>query len=229
MTKLRPFFTYYGGKYRIALRYPEPMHRVLIEPFCGSAGYAVRYPARDVRLYDANPVIVAVWNYLISVQESEIASLPEIFHDVRTLSIAQEAKWLIGFWLNKGTASPCNRPSKWMLSGVRPHSHWGAQIKHRIASQLKHIRHWRCSLSDYIAIPNQRATWLIDPPYCGAAGRHYVFSEIDYSKLAAWCKSRDGQAIVCEQQDARWLPFRPFCDAKTSRGSIKEVIWHRSL
>ena len=37
-TKLKPFFTYYGGKYRAAPKYPEPVHGSIVEPFAGSAG-----------------------------------------------------------------------------------------------------------------------------------------------------------------------------------------------
>jgi hypothetical protein len=34
------------------------------------------------------------------------------------LDVPQEAKWLIGFWLNKGTTSPCNIPGKWTSKEV---------------------------------------------------------------------------------------------------------------
>jgi site-specific DNA-adenine methylase len=49
---LRPFFTYTGGKYRLAPRYPEPRHNLIIEPFAGSAGYSLRHPEREVLLID---------------------------------------------------------------------------------------------------------------------------------------------------------------------------------
>jgi len=41
---LRPFWRYYGGKWRAAPRYPAPRHDLIIEPFAGAAGYAMRYP-----------------------------------------------------------------------------------------------------------------------------------------------------------------------------------------
>lgn len=47
MNKLKPFFTYFGGKYRIAPRYPKPQYNTIIEPFAGSAGYSLRYPERE--------------------------------------------------------------------------------------------------------------------------------------------------------------------------------------
>jgi site-specific DNA-adenine methylase len=229
--RLKPFFTYYGGKYRIAPRYPKPEYSRIIEPFCGSAGYALTHNRKTVQLYDLNERIVGTWKYLISVSEKEILSLPEVFEDVRHLKIAQESKWLIGYWCNKGSCEPRNMPSTWMKSGVRPNSQWGPAIKERIASQLKDIRHWTCELKDYNSLENNLpSTWFIDPPYSAKAGRLYTYSEIDYEILAEWCKRRRGQSIVCEMQGALWLPFKPFYIAKGLEGpkgkkQIKEVIW----
>ena len=52
MTSLRPFWAYYGGKWRAAPRYPRPMHDTIIEPFAGAAGYSLRYPDRNVVLVE---------------------------------------------------------------------------------------------------------------------------------------------------------------------------------
>lgn len=227
---MKLFFTYYGGKYRIALHYPPPQHDTIIEPFAGSAGYAVRYPNRKVQLVDKNPRIVGVWKYLIKVKEREVLSLPEIFDDVRNIDVCEEAKWLIGFWCNKGSCEPRNKPSTWMKSGIRPNSQWGPAIKQRIASQLKEIRHWRASLGCFTEIENKRATWFVDPPYSSAAGRLYTYSDVDYALLAKWCRERKGQSIVCEMEGATWLPFKDFRVAKGLEGPkgkkiIKEVVW----
>src|ERR1700677_4867140 len=106
---LRPFFTYYGGKYRIGPKYPKPLHDTIIEPFAGSAGYSLRHPEKQVILYDMNPRIVATWQYLLKTTEKDIYSLPEIFDDLREVkNINQEAKWLIGWWCNKGSCEPRN-------------------------------------------------------------------------------------------------------------------------
>ncbi len=227
---MKLFFTYYGGKYRIAPRYPKPKHDTIIEPFAGSAGYSIRYPHKKIKLLDINPRIIGTWQYLIKVKEREILALPEVFEDVRELNICQEAKWLAGFWCNKGSAEPRNKPSTWMKSGVHPNSQWGAAIKHRIASQLKDIRHWEASLGSFQDIKNEKATWFIDPPYSAVAGRHYTYNEIDYENLAEWSRNRKGQKIVCEMQGANWLPFETFHTAKALEGprggkKIKEVVW----
>lgn len=226
---LKPFFTYYGGKYRLAPKYPKPMFDAIIEPFAGSAGYSLRYSHKQILLCDKSETIVGLWQYLISVTENEILSLPLEITDLRLMSIPQEQRWLIGFWVNKGGISPKNMPSAWMRSGVRPKSYWGEEIRHRIASQLKYIRHWKAILGDYGSLENSSSTWFIDPPY-HASGRHYEHSVIDYEKLASWCLERRGQVIVCEQEPADWLPFDKFYDAKGLEGTrgkkvSKEVVW----
>lgn len=227
---MKLFFTYYGGKYRIAPRYPKPKYETIIEPFAGSAGYSIRHHAKNVKLFDLNERVCGVWDFLIHAKSKEIMLLPEIFDDVRELKINQEAKWLIGYWCNKGSCEPRNKPSTWMKSGVRPDSQWGTAIKIRIASQLENIRHWTCEQKSYEHIENVNATWFIDPPYSAEAGRLYTYNAIDYSSLAKWSKERKGQKIVCEMEGADWLPFEKFHTAKGLEGpkgkkKIKEVIW----
>jgi hypothetical protein len=99
----------------------------------------------------------------------------------------------------------------------------------RIAAQVTGIRHWTITQSSYAHIPNQVATWFIDPPY-QVAGRAYKFHDINYSNLGDWCKTRLGQVIVCENAGANWLLFSPFRTIKGlegRRGGKKsvEVIW----
>ena len=53
---------------------------------------------------------------------------------------------------------------------------------------------------------------------------------MDYGQLSSWCKNRKGQVIVCEQEGAEWLSFRPFRTIKTTEGKHgkskgNEVIW----
>src|SRR5438876_6106842 len=119
MTKLKPFFSYYGGKYRIAKFYLKPLYDTIIEPFCGSAGYSLNYSNLKIKLYDVSDFICGLWSYLIKVKESEILLLPnEIIH-LDCIQLLQEQKWLIGFWLNKGNTGPCKQPSKWMREQTR--------------------------------------------------------------------------------------------------------------
>src|SRR5262245_51272631 len=101
--KIEPFFSYYGSKHSFAWRYPAPHYDTIVEAFAGSAAYSLHYCDRKVILYDVDPVIAGLWNYLIHVKRSEILSLPgcEDLRDLPDRKIPQEAKWLIGFWLSK--------------------------------------------------------------------------------------------------------------------------------
>lgn len=230
MVKLYPFFCYYGGKWRAAPHYPKPNFELIIEPFAGAAGYSTRYPDHKVVLIDKDPTLVGLWKYLIKVSKQEILSLPTVIPStVDALPINQEAKWLIGFWCNKGSSGPANQPSSWMKSQARPNSYWGENIRNRIAYQVEHIKHWKAMEMDYINIQNQPATWFVDPPY-EVAGQHYRCKFKDYNNLANWCKTREGQVLVCEQQGAEWLPFQPFKTIQTTPGKngktkSNEVIW----
>lgn len=231
---LMPFFTYFGGKYRTAPRYPEPRYATIIEPFAGSAGYATRYHQRKVLLFDLDPIVAGTWEYLIGVSPDEIRRLPlwdETWDNVDELDLPQEARWLIGWWLNKGTSSPRKSPTTRMRSGCRPKSHWGPVIRERIATQVDAIRHWEIRCASYEEVPNAEASWFIDPPY-QEAGCSYRCGpdDIDFTHLAGWCRERIGQVTVCESEGADWLPFRQWIEAKAMngigrRGRSTEVAW----
>ncbi|WP_436528643.1 hypothetical protein [Actinoplanes sp. HUAS TT8] len=230
--QLRPFFGYFGGKWRDAVKnYPEPKYDTIVEPFAGSAGYAMRYPSRKIILCEIDPILAGIWKYLINVDPTEILSIPDIGPDgsVDDLKVCEEAKWLVGFWLNRGAASPRRSPSRWMRDGIRPGSFWGERVKQTIAAQVGAIRHWQVIDGGYSSLPPlHAATWFIDPPY-ETAGKNYRFGseQINYAELAEWCKSRPGQVIVCENEGATWLPFRSLADVKTTRANSrsKEVVW----
>ncbi len=231
MPLLRPFFTFYGGKYRAAPKYPAPLHPVIVEPFAGSAGYAMRYPERQVVLVERDPVIAALWKWLTVVPADRVRALPLEITDVRLLPVEPEAKSLIGFWLNKGTTRPSMTPSAWMRKGRLSEGYWGESIRERVASQVDAIRHWTVIEGDYTAAGDREGTWFIDPPY-QLAGTHYRYGAkgVDFTALGTWCRSRQGQVIVCENEGAKWLPFRPFLHVKANEskhgGKVsKEAIW----
>ena len=234
-TRLRPFFGFYGGKWRDTPRYyPEPIYDTIVEPFAGSAGYALRYPDRRVVLCEIDPILAGVWEYLIEVSPDEIVKIPDLEpgQSVDDLAIPEEARWLVGMWLNRGTARPRKRPSKWMREGIRPGSFWGDRVRNTIASQVEAIRHWEIHNCSYEDCPvTDTATWFIDPPYQDA-GKHYRFGseQLNYQELAAWCRARSGQVIVCENEGAEWLPFRGLAAVKTTRAKrrSKEVLWVKS-
>jgi hypothetical protein len=229
---IRPFFGYYGGKWRDALKhYPEPTFDTIVEPFAGSAGYSLRYASRKIVLCEIDPVLFSVWSYLIGVKPREILSIPDfpLGGSVDDLAVCQEARWLIGFWLNRGAASPRKSPSRWMRDGIRPGSFWGERVRQTIASQVDAIRHWKVYNCSYATCPISRpATWFVDPPY-ERAGQHYKFGSksIDYLDLGHWCRTRPGQVIVCENAGADWLPFKGLAEVKSTRSDrrSREVCW----
>ena len=233
MNVMKPFFTYFGGKYRAAPRYPSPTRKTIVEPFAGAAGYSLRHWRHDVVLCDLDEVVAGTWEYLIRVSTEEVLSLPLYdgsWNTLDDLTLPQEQKWLIGWWLNKGTSSPCKTPSKWMReSDNLGENYWGPGVRARIARQVEFIRHWKVIHGSYEDLPNWEATWFIDPPY-QVAGRSYKQNSIDFPSLGDWCQRREGQAIVCENAGADWLPFEDFRNIKGTAGKgrtgvSKEVIY----
>jgi hypothetical protein len=231
---LRPFFSYFGGKWRVAPRYPPPVHTTICEPFAGSAGYALRYPDRRVVLHDLDPIICRVWAYLIAAQPADLLALPDLLPGQTTADLHDvdpAARDLIGFWLNKGTVSPCRSPSKWMRNAKPGAGWWGPGVRQRLASQVPTIRHWRVTCGPYTECVDAAATWFIDPPYQVAGHRYRHGSRgIDYPSLSQWCRNRTGQVIVCENDGADWLPFQPFASIKATHGrgrtgTSSEVVW----
>lgn len=231
---LRPFFGYHGGKWRDTPRhYPAPLHDTVVEPFAGSAGYSVRFRWKKVVLCELDPIVAGVWRFLKRAKPEDILSLPDLEPEesVDDLEIEDEAKWLIGFWLNRGVASPRKSPSRWMRERIRPGSFWGERVRNTIASQLHHLERWEIHECSYQECPvTGEATWFIDPPYF-ATGTNYRHdcSQIDYDHLARWCASRRGQVIVCENEGASWLDFEPLGHSRTTRRGCTsaEVWWYR--
>ena len=219
---LRPFFTFYGGKWRAAPFCEPPVHDTIVEPFAGSAGYSLRYPSRKVVLVERDPLIAATWRYLLRVSRAEVLGLPDIQMDqtVMDLPVCEEARLLIGWWLNGGSAQPKKSPGSWMRRKIENGGagwttgtgqlSWGGRVRARIAGQLDAIRHWTLIEGSYESAPAIKATWFIDPPY-QVAGKHYRFgpSGLNYTALGTWSVGRQGQVMVFENVGASWLPFRP--------------------
>jgi hypothetical protein len=231
---LKPFFTYTGGKYRLAPRYPTPTHDTIVEPFAGSAGYSLRHHDKDVILIDLDPDVATLWEYLIAASPSDILSLPLhddlIWGSTDNLSwLSKGEKMLIRGWLNKGTFG--KTPSAWMRSGEFDTQFWGEAIRQRVATQVPKIKHWKVIHGTYAEAPDIAATWFIDPPY-EVAGVTYDYGSgpIDFPALGDWCRSRQGQVVVCENVGAQWLPFRPFASAHAMFGTRRsgrsaEAVW----
>lgn len=234
---LAPFWRYYGGKNRASVLYPAPEHDTVVEPFAGAAGYSCRYHTKQVILVDRSPVIAGIWRYLIAATEREVLSLPDLDEggsvDDLPSWVPQEARWLVGFWCNTGAVTPRKTQSARNREYGQDAPNWGGwgyKARQRIARQVSKIRHWRIIEGEYTDAPDVEATWHIDPPYNNKAGRYYPHQPSSFSALGQWCRSRRGLAMVCENEGARWLPFRPLATIKSNEGkhggtTSSEVIW----
>jgi hypothetical protein len=224
--ELKPFLPFYGSKYRDAKRYPSPRGSVC-EPFAGSAGYSTYFNPRSVTLVDVDPILVGVWSYLIHVTPAEVLALPDLAvgESVDSLRVPQEARWLIGFWLNRGSAQPKKTRTAFSTRTERSQLVWGLRARERIAAQVDHIRHWRVIEGSYETAPRDAGTYFVDPPYVekGKYYRHRLSKE-DYPRLAGWCLDLPGDVVVCEQHGANWLPFEPLATIKSTRGTSAEVV-----
>lgn len=212
-------FSYYGSKSKIIRLYPKPKHNLIIEPFAGSARYALEYWERDVILIDKFHKIIKIWNYLKQASVNDILSLPDISIEKekipKTLSLPEQ--WLIGFCVGGGSPRPATMAHKY--------NNW-KQDKIKIANNLSKIRHWNFIQGDYHCVKNVEATWYIDPPYIDG-GHKYNFSNkhIDFASLSDWSKERNGQVIVCENGDADWLPFIRLGKLNGTFNCKAEVFW----
>jgi hypothetical protein len=224
---VRPFFPYYGSKWNIARYYPAPEHELVVEPFAGGVGYATFYGAKRAHLYDADPIVAGVWAYLMRTTPSEILALPElpeVGDSVGNYDLPQEAKWLIGFWLNRGSATPKKSRTAYSARTDRAQLNWSRRAKERIASQLHMIEGWRVTNAPFDQAEDEEATWFVDPPY-GDKGRFYRVPFQDFDRLGRWCRTRRGLMIACEGPGATWLPFSALGSFKSTRGRATEVAY----
>lgn len=216
-------WSYYGSKSKVVDFYPPPKYGKIIEPFAGSARYSLKFFDRDVLLMDKFEYIARLWKWLQLCSEKDILSLPEPKggEDIRSYSFdCEEAQMLMRYMIGGGLSAP-----QWIVSSFRDEDDI-KRYKKQIASQLFKIKHWRIVCGSYEELENEEATWFIDPPYFDG-GHKYIESNknIDYSKLAAWCKSRNGHIIVCENTKADWLPFKAMKDLSGVYQTTTEAIW----
>lgn len=69
---MRPFFCFYGGKWRSAPHYQQPEFPLIIEPFAGAAGYSTRHYKHDILLVEKDIKIYLLWDFLINAEKKDI-------------------------------------------------------------------------------------------------------------------------------------------------------------
>jgi hypothetical protein len=231
-TRLPPFFNWFSSKNKLAQYYPAPKHGKLVESHCGGAGYACNNHELDVLLCDVDPRVTTVWQYLINASQHDILSLPllRVGQSIDEFALAPEERLFLSCCVN---TSPFRRTLTSWQNGQNT-GLWGEVKRARVAANIEFIRHWRVIYASYDKLPNERATWFVDPLYRGME-HHFAISRkhpTDYSHLAEWCRYRNGQVIVCERASATWLPFRPLGSSAVQgglltqhRGTCTEGVW----
>lgn len=216
-------FYYYGRKEKVFRYYPKPKCDTIIEPFAGSAVYSLKNYEKNVIILDKDERIINIWNYLKGATSDEILSLPLIYkgqtlNDPEFEGLTLVQKDLISFFSNPSSAQPKRSVGKFNI--------WHEKNRKRLSEDVNKIKHWEIILGDYHDIPNQKATWFIDPPYQGNGGKYYKHGNknIDYVELADWVRNRNGQVIVCENSEANWLPFTPLKKLQGQRRKTFEVF-----
>jgi len=227
-------FAYYGAKHRLAPHYPPPRYNTIIEPFAGSAAYSIRWATDSTKviLYEADEQVVELWHRVQNITPKQLDEITEhIANDIHTTDPLVAAL---------GGGSGLHATLSGLTRKITPRMREGwPNIRRRIERSTNRIKNWEINHGSYEQAPNIEATWFIDPPYqlliinptrtlqdqSGNAYR-YGQSTINYAQLAAWCKTRQGQTIVCEQQPAAWLPFKPFKPQRNAQTIERtEVIW----
>lgn len=218
-------FFYYGGKRQMARRYTAPCYPLVVEPFAGAAGYSMRHihEVERVLLLEKDERVVELWRRLLASSPAELRDLPVPPPGADTddflYMTAAASNAIANCWRMKVTER-MPRAIRAMLRSV------ARQLP--LVQPKVEIVH-----GDYTDAPDEEATWFIDPPYQvnGSTSAKTWFPQgmgyargctsetIDYAALADWCRSRRGQVIVCEQEGATWLPFRPL------RGGLREAVW----
>lgn len=216
-------FYYYGRKKQLAKHYPPPTHPHTIEPFAGAAAYSLHnnHWQNEVTLIEKDPQVAQIWNWLINdATPQSITALPTLKVGERTSSFLHIIH------------AASKQAFAYKTIKVTPVIERNWEVSKRVMAQNVHkVKHWKILNQDYTAAPNLQATWFIDPPYKGPPGQgyHHGSDDLDYTQLANWILSRQGQVIACEGPYGDYLPFTPLITLTGVAGKqSQEVIYLRN-
>ena len=232
MSRFKSMFSYYGGKSKIAHLYPPPECDTIIEPFAGGAGYSLLYPERQVILVEKNPAIAAVWRYLLETSlETVLRDVPPDVRRGTRVSTLLAPGSPGGLAALLASAASVGEAGSYCYAD-RAVTAFGEKSWPRLRERLKHfhprIQHWKLIEGDYAEAPDVEATWFVDPPYQGRLGDRYFCKNVDYKALAQWVQGRKGQVVVCENEGATWMKFKPVKAVRNLKNRSVEVAWCRS-
>ncbi len=215
-------FYYYGRKKQIARHYPNPAFETIVEPFAGSAAYALYGDnwKSEVILIEKDPRVAAIWQWLIEcATPDQITALPD-------LKVGEKSSEFLHI-----VHAATKQAFKYKTIKVTPVLERNWEISKRVmAANLYKVKHWKIICADYANAPDIEATWFIDPPYKSHPGTGYEHGSgsIDYPQLAMWAQRRVGEVIFCEGSYGDYLPFRPLLSLPGVAGKRSdEVIFYR--
>lgn len=176
-------------------------------------------------MFDKYEKVYLTWKYLIESSIEDINRLPDLVEGLNldTINISPEEKSLLGFYANPASAVPKKTVTK------RGEKSWSRHKKF-LLDNIHKIKHWKIYNDVYQNIPNEIATYYIDPPY-QFGGQYYHSSSsnklINYDELRDWSLSRKGEIIVCENSKANWMDFKPLVELKGQLYTTMEVIFYQ--
>jgi site-specific DNA-adenine methylase len=215
-----PMFKWFGSKWMSSRLLPPPKHPTIIEPYAGGAGYSLRHSSKQVILWDDDPNLQVLWQWLIQAKESDIREIPINIPegtDIRTLGLSVGQAMLMKHWQRTNSCGDTWTTSPW---GSLP-GQWTANTRARVASEVGSISHWKFQKPDW----NTPATFFLDPPYLYNYRYRTGFPDFNHSKLALTVRTMPAtsQVIVCEavcpktERVPDYLPFEYWADRITSR------------
>jgi len=229
-------FYYYGGKVRLASKYPEPNYDRIIEPFAGAAGYSMYWLSKKknlkTTLIEKDSRVVELWHRLLAMSSQEILSI----------SMPKAGEWTEDFLFMTVAASNALGRQKGYSFSQRAAEECTGMLR-RIARLVDICRNRVTVIQgNYQIAPIEAATYFIDPPYqtpkklnnkktSNPKGQGYAkdcqATDLDFSKLSSWCQALPGQVIVCEMYGADWLPFIPLTKQTQNSQGVEygEVVW----
>ncbi len=154
MVYTRTMFNYFGSKRRLAKTYQPPKHDLIVEPFGGSAQYAVAWlverPSLRAIVFDTDPLVIASWRRMLAATPAEILAWPVPEDGDATRDYIDQANYSGGFCPTVTGRSP--------LTFQQSKARWAA-ARSAIGDRIE----WH--LGDYRDAPDIEATWFVDPPY----------------------------------------------------------------
>jgi len=222
-------FHYYGTKRNLASAYPPPDYPLIIEPFAGSAAYAVHHlrinPGLRARLFEKNPRVFDVWQRILTMTPADVLALPA----------PRSGEWTRDFLYMTTEYSNAIAHCRGVTITPRMEASIPRMLK-EMAWTLRLVQgRVDIVLGDYRDAGDTEATWFIDPPYQtsdkeertakGNGYGDYSADKLNFDQLRDWSQSRPGQIIVAEQHGADWLPFVPLRYQGDSQGQRKLEVW----